>query len=184
MPTIYRSYLNIAPIEIGNVFTITVIDTSSYFAYPDTPLLDVWMPGYVVPFVVPFKASLVNTYNSASLGLNDFLKTEGLAVLADGIWKFRYSVCPHDQLFIYKTYMKTTLLDEKIKQIYNKIDLLKCENNDTDYLKNRVVQIQILRESAKAVVEINEQKASGDYQAATKLADDILKRSCNNCQTQ
>jgi hypothetical protein len=184
MPTIYRSYLNIAPMETGNPFTITVFDASSYFTHPDSPILSVFLPGYTEPFVVPFRPSLANTYNSSNLGLDALLQLPGLSVLADGIWKFRYSVCPHDQVFVDRVYMRTTLLDEKIKQIYNKIDLRACESNDIDYLKNRVLQIQILREGAKAVVEINEKKAFGDYQAANQLADDILKRNCNNCQIQ
>lgn len=184
MPTIHRSYLNIAPIETGNLFTVTVIDSSSYFTYPESPILSVFLPGYTEPFIVPFRPSLVNSYNSSSLGLGHLLQQQGLSVLADGIWKFRYSVCPHDQLFVDRLYMRTTLLDDKIKQIYNKIDLRACENNDIDYLKNRVLQIQILREGAKSVVEFNERKAFGDYQAANQLADDILKRNCNSCQIQ
>ena len=182
MPTIYRSHLNVEPIDTGNPFTLVIIDSSSYFTYPEGAALEVTIPGYGDFFEVPFKPSLVNTYNSASLGLTAFLGVDSLVVLPDGIWKFKYKVCPHDQLFVYRLFYKTTILDEKIKQLYNEIDLRKCDNNSTDYIKNQLVKIQILREGAKSVVEINEKKAYGDYQAAVLIADDLLEKNCKSCQ--
>lgn len=184
MPTIYRSYLNIEPIDTGNPFTIVVIDSSSYFTYPESPALEVTIPGYTDYFEVPFKPSLVNTYNSSSLGLNQFMGIDSLIILPDGIWKFKYKICPYDQSFVYRTFYKTTLLDEKIKQIYNEIDLRNCNNNSTDYVKNQLVRIQILREGVKAVVEIDERKASQNYQAASEIADEILEKNCQSCQAR
>ena len=181
MPTIYKSYLGIEPIDTGNLFTQVIVDSSSYFTYPDTPLLDVTIPGYTEPFTVPFKASLINVYNSATLGLNIFLNQDGLIVLPDGVWNFRYKVCPHDQLFFVRRYFRTTVLDSRIKQIYNEIDFKECDNNVVDRLKNQLVKIQVLREGAKSVVDINPRKACGDYDAALKLANDIIEKNCRNC---
>jgi hypothetical protein len=182
MPTIYKDYLNIEPIESGNPFTIVIIDSSSYFRYPEGAALDVTIPGYNDFFEVPFKPSLVNVYNSSTLGLNQLLCVDGLTALPDGVWKYRYKVCPYDQTFVYRSFYKTSLLDERIKQIYNEIDLRACNNNDIDYLKNQVVRIHILREGARAVVEINERKAYENYQAALDLADQIIERNCHNCK--
>lgn len=181
MPTIYRSYLNVEPIDTGNPYTLVVID-SSYFTYPEGAALEVTIPGYTDYFEVPFKPSLVNTYNSSSLGLNFFLGVDSLVALPDGIWKFKYKICPYDQTFVYRYFYKTTILDEKIKQLYNEIDLRACENNSNDYFKNQLVKIQILREGAKAVVEVNERKACQNYQAASTIADDLLEKNCKSCQ--
>ena len=106
MPTIYRSHLNIEPIDTGNLYTQVIIDSSSYFNYPDTPLLDVTIPGYIEPFTIAFKASLINVLNSSILGLNAFLNQDSLIVLPDGIWKFVYKICPHDQMFTVRNYFQ------------------------------------------------------------------------------
>ena len=183
MPTIYRSYLNIEPIDTGNLYTQVIIDSSSYFNYPDTPLLDVTIPGYIEPFTIAFKASLINVLNSSILGLNAFLNQDSLIVLPDGIWKFVYKICPHNQMFAVRKYFRTNILDERIKQIYNEIDFKECGNNSIDRLKNEVVRIQVLREGAKSVVEINEKKACADYDAALKLANNIIEKNCHHCNT-
>jgi hypothetical protein len=183
MPTIYRSHLSIEPIDTGNLFTLVVIDSSSYFNYPSSPLLDVTIPGYTEPFTVPFKASLINTYNSATLGLNAFLGQDSLVGLPDGVWRFRYKICPYEQMFVERRYFRTTTLDERIKQIYNEIDFKECGNVSIDRLKNQVVRIHVLREGAKAVVEINERKACQDYEAALKIANDIIEKNCRQCKT-
>ena len=85
-------------------------------------------------------------------------------------------------MYVVRRYFRTTTLDERIKQIYNDIDFKQCDNGVVDRLKNQVVQIQILREGAKSVVDINERKACADYDAALKIANDIIEKNCRQCK--
>lgn len=179
---LHEHNLDFEILETGNSKTLVFVDSSTYMEEPERPLLEVIMPGYTKYFLVNVNARNVNTFNSSTLGFNEVLKKECLVDLPDGVWQFKYKICPYKYVYIVKKSMRVTLLLNKLKSLYNKIDLSECAGKNDDLLKIGLVDIHILIEGAKAVVEKNSKMAEKYYRLADRLIQRQLDRLCKNCK--
>lgn len=179
---IKRTILDFEILETGNPQTLVFVDSSQYIEPPDRPLLEVFLPGYDKYLLTNVAANQVNTFNSNTLGLANALFINHLTVLPDGIWKFRFKICPYNYIFIDKSYMRTTLLELKLDQAYNQIDLLKCMDKTTAYILDELTKVEILIKGAKAAVNKDEKKSYSYYQLANRIVDEIINKHCKNCQ--
>lgn len=183
MQGVYRNYLDFEPLETGNEKTLVLVDSSSYMQEPEAPLIEVYLPGFNKYLLRPFIAKQVNTYNSNTLGLTQSLQQEGITILPDGVWRIRYKICPYDLVFIDKTFMRVTVLLNKLAMVYNNIDLQACPGKTTDDLFHQLAYVNILIEGAKAAACVDEKKAMGDYNTANKIVNELLGVHCKSCKT-
>jgi hypothetical protein len=181
MKGLKRHIIDFEIIPTGNPNTLVFIDSSDYFTDPEKPLLEVTLPGYSEYFLVNVAARKVNTFNSNTIGLTSALNGDKIVQLPDGIYSFRYKICPYEVAFKDKKHFRTTLLEEKIAKLYEKIEDSDCSTKEDRQLEYELVEIHCLLEGAKLVVNKNEKKAYSFYQTASKLVDKLINKLCKNC---
>lgn len=181
MAGIHQNILNFSILETGNPKTLVFLDESVYMdLHPERPLLEVTMPGYEKYFLVNIEAREVNTLNANTLNLTAVLNQTCLIDLPDGIWFFKYKICPYDKVFICKNHIRVTALNEKLSLLHDKINLLDCDIKNDKSIETDLAKIYALIEGAKSVVSKDSGKAYSYYQTATKMVDNIYKQ-LNNC---
>lgn len=168
--------------ETNNPKTLVFIDSSEYFQEPDRPLLEITLPGYDKYLLVNVVARNVNTFNSSTIGLNKVLKVNQLSELPDGTWKFRYKICPYNLIYVDKKVYRTTAINNKLKKLYENLDLQDAYIKSNTDLHRDLSYIHILIKGAQTVVENDMRKAYDNYQLADKLIDKALKKFCKNCR--
>ena len=184
MAGIHRNYLDFEILETGNLNTLVFVDSSQYINPPESPLLEIYLPGMDKYLLANVISSQVNTFNSNTLGYNAALGLSELQDLPDGIWTLRYKVCPYMANVVEKQIMRVTLLKQKLKVLYNEIAIgdCHCPTERDAYVQRTLTQINILIRSSVAVADINPTKAQNDYRTANDLVDDLTKRFCKNCR--
>lgn len=180
---IHRNHLDFEILETGNPKTLVFVDSSQYIESPDRPLLEVFLPAFNKYLLVNVIPGQVNTFNSSTLGLNSALQINFLQDLPDGVWSFRYKICPYDFIFIDKKHIRVTQLICKLSEVYNtiSIDGCECPTQIDVFIQKQLTRIHILIEGAKAVVNLDYIKAGRYYNLANKLVDDLLHKFCKNC---
>jgi hypothetical protein len=170
-------------ISTGNPKTLVFIDASTYFATPEKPLLEITLPGYNKYFLANVVASKVNTFNSNTIGLTRVLNESELTELPDGIYRFRYKICPYDEVFIDKKYFRTTQIENKLAELYGKLEASDCSATDDKSLLMELAEVHALIEGAKGVRVgcITDRKANSFYQLALALVEKLTNKLCNNC---
>lgn len=181
MAGLHKHELNFEILETGNVKTLVWLDSSQYMEEPERPLLEVILPGYTKYLLVNVEARRVNTFNSSTLGINEVLSQDCLVELPDGVWSFRYKICPYDKVFICKKYMRVAKLNEKLSSLHDKIDLADCDVKNNTELEKDLFKIYGLIEGAKVTVNLDHKKAQSYYQLADKLVQKQLDKICKNC---
>lgn len=179
MKGLKKHILDFEIIPTGNPKTLVFIDSSDYFTEPEKPLLEVTLPGYSKYFLVNIVARKVNTFNSNTVGLTDLLNDDDIVDLPDGIYSFRYKICPYDKAFVDKKHFRTTLIDQKLASLYDQIDTTDCSTKEDRIHEYNLVEVHALIEGAKAIVNKNEKKANSFYQLASKLIDKLSNKVCN-----
>lgn len=180
MKGLRRHILDFEIISTGNPKTLVFLDSSDYMSEPERPLLEITLPGYNKYFLVNVAARKVNTFNSNTIGLTEVLNDDCLVNLPDGAYKFRFKICPYTQAYIDKAFMRTTLLEERLADVYEKLDIA-CDNDNND-VKKQVVEIHSLIEGAKLIVNRDIHKANEFYQLASKLVEKLLCKLDKNCK--
>lgn len=179
---IKRNELDIDILETNNELSLVIVDSSTYIEPPDRPLLEVYLPGYSKYLLVTFIPNQVNTFNSNTLGLSRALSINHITILPDGVWKFRYKICPYDYVYVDKIIIRTTDIEKKLDQAYNSLDLSNhCTDKTTTYILDQLTRVRILLRAAKAVVEKNEKVATDYYRLADRLLNQVLNTFCKNC---
>lgn len=179
---LHKSILDFEILETGNTKTLVFVDSSQYDGEPDRPLVEVTLPGYTKYFLANVTAKQVNTFNSSTLGWNQVLVESKLVDLPDGIWKFKYKICPYKYIYKVKYHMRVTQLLKKLELLFNEIELTDCSSKDDDELQKIIGKIYILIEGAKSVVNKDTNKAYEWYQLANKLVEKQLDKFCKNCK--
>lgn len=177
-----RQILDFEIIPTGNPKTLVFIDSSSYFSEPEKPLLEVTLPGYSKYFLLNVVARKVNTFNSNTIGLTSLLNDGELIDLPDGIYSFRYKICPYDLAYIDKKFFRTTLIEFKLADLYDKIEKEDCTVREDIVLQQQLAEVVVLIEGAKALANKNEKKANKFYQLADSLISKLLDDSCKTCK--
>lgn len=170
-------------LETNNSKTLVFVDSSDYMEEPDRPLLEVILPGFTKFFLVNVTARTVNTFNSSTLGLNQVFNQSLLTDLPDGIWTFKFKICPYKYVFIVKRVMRVTMLLKKLRNLYNQLDLSECEGKEDRLRERMLAHVHILIEGAKAEADVNQKKAQRYYHLADKLITNMLDKFCKHCKT-
>lgn len=179
---LHKNILDFEILETGNTKTLVFVDSSQYDGVPDRPLLEVIMPGYTKYFLVNVAANQVNTFNSSTIGFNKVLLQSELVDLPDGVWSFKYKICPYNYVYVIKHTMRVTQLLKKVEKILNQVDLGECSTKDDEELQKSFSRIYILIEGARAAAKAGDtNKAYNYYQLADKLAQKQLDKFCKNC---
>lgn len=182
MKGLRQHILDFEIIPTGNPETLVFIDSSDYYAEPERPLLEITLPGYKKYFLVNVVARRVNTFNSNTIGFSEVLNEGCLVDLPDGIYSFRYKICPYDKIFKDKKFFRTTLIRKRLADLYERLDAADCDHKDK-INPSDLVEINALIEGAEAVVSKNEKKANSFYQLADKLISKLSDSFCNkNCK--
>jgi hypothetical protein len=170
-------------IPTGNSKTLVFLDSSDYFREPEKPLLEVTLPGYSKYFLVNITARKLNTLNSNTIGLTELLNNDCLIDLPDGIYTFKYKICPYDETYIVKKFFRTTLLEKELENLYNQIENPENITPDERIFEYKLVEIHAGIAGAQAVVEKNEKRANSYYKIAQKLIGELTEGICNkNCR--
>lgn len=179
MKGLRQNIIDFEIIATGNSKTLVFIDSSDYIVdSPERPLLEVTLPGYNKYFLVNIVARQVNTLNSNTIGLTDLLNNDCLVDLPDGVYKLKYKICPYTSNYKTKLVFRTTLLEDKLKVLYDQIDGSDCSKKTDREISQVLTEVNMLIAGAQAVVEKNEKKANDFYRLANTLIDNLTK-CCN-----
>lgn len=182
MKGIRQHNLSFEILETDNPRTLVFVDSSEYFEQPEKPMLDVTLPGHVKYFPVSVEASHVNVFNSNTLGITEVFKRECLEDLPDGVYTLKLRICPYAVLNRVKFFLRTTQLSNKLKQIFDELDLSECSVKEDKKIRSEIVEIILLIESGKASAELaNPNLAADKYQMAQKKVDKILDKLKTRC---
>lgn len=159
--------------------SLIFIDASDYLkGGPETPLLDILLPGYNKFFQVNIKANSVNSFNSSSIGLNQVVFQGELMDLPDGIWEFKYKICPYKYNNVTQRHLRTTKLRLSLAELHDRIDLISERDIQTE---KTLAYINILIAGGEEVVNIDCKKSQEYYQTADQLVKKLLDKYCKNC---
>lgn len=182
MVGIHKHNLDFEILDTGNTKTLVFVDSSEYMEEPEKPLLEVIMPGFNKYQLVNIIPKRVNTFNSSTLNINQVLHQECLIDLPDGLWQFKYKICPYKSVHVSKNYMRTAILQQKISYLEDRINLADCRSKEDEELKSELLNIYILVEGSKNLANRNGKKAASYYQLADKLVSKLLNKFCKNCK--
>lgn len=172
MKGLKRHILDFEIVPTGNPKTLVFVDASQYMGVPERPLLEITLPGYSRYFLVNVTASAVNTFNSNTIGLTSLLNGDSLVNLPDGIYSFRYKICPYTLAFINKNFFRTTLLEDRLAVLYDRLD--GCSSCSPKSVLSDLAEVVALIEGAKIMVNKNEKKANDFYKLASRLIDGVM----------
>lgn len=180
MKGLRKHILDFEIVPTGNPKTLVFVDASEYRDVPERPLLEVILPGYNKYFLVNIVANRVNTLNSNIIGLTSLLNGDELVNLPDGAYNLRYKICPYTTTYIDKVHFRTTLIEQQLGDLYEKIDTSECCNKNSE-LFAEIAEVYSLIEGAKIIACRDDEKAHGFYQLASKLIDKISKKLDKSC---
>lgn len=173
---------NILDFEIldsNNLKNIIFVDASTYSEEPENPILSLLLPGsnkYLIANITP---RVVNVLDSHTIGLSQALESWCPVDLPDGVYTYTYKICPYETLKITKSYLRTTLIDKDIAQIYETLSFIECCKDDLTAIKKELVDIYIFLESGKANATLgNIDKAGKDYSIACKKVAKLISKLC------
>lgn len=163
-------------LDTGNPKTLVFLDSSEYMSEPERPLLEVTLPGHTKYFLLNIAARKVNTFNSNTIGLSELFESNCLMELPDGIYTFKYKICPYDSVYIQKKILRKVKIDKSINMILRDADL------SDERLKKELTDIWVLIAAAEANTEDNQiSKAIEQFKLANSMVDKILDRLSNRC---
>jgi hypothetical protein len=170
------SKLNFNIVDTHDFKTLGVVDTSWY--NPDitveTPTIEILPPGYTVAASPFFMIKALNVYNSNGLGITRASCEEDLVDLPDGLWKIRYSICPNDQLYIERFFLKTDKIQCAFTQAFLKLDM-KCDNPTSAEKRRKLDEVEFWIKSAISAANNQNAKDAHDfYIKADKLLNAYL----------
>jgi hypothetical protein len=175
---ILENNLDFEILDTDNTKIIVFIDASTYVdTNPEKPLLEVVLPGFNQYFLVNIAHSQVTIMNANTIGITNTFSNDYncLSDLPDGVWEFTYRICPYDKVYIKKYVLRAAQLNKKLNLVYKQLENSDCSLKEDRKLKNKLTDINIFIETAKAYAEdCNQEKASNFYQIADKFTNDLI----------
>ncbi len=153
-------------LEDENPRTLVILDHSNYLDEPEKPIYSIKLPGYNKSVVVPYEINSINILNSNLLEITDATCNSDLVDLQDGIYEITQAVCPYNELFATKLYLKTDKLDCRYDNLLLALDI-NCDCMPESNILSELMSIDILIRSAKAEAKRgNRFKAQSKYECA------------------
>lgn len=174
--------LNLIILDTHSKYTLAVADASEYpvgFVI-STPTLEITVPNYD-PITIPFVEKTIQLYNSKSLELvcKEDEDCDNIP-LPDGIWKIKYSIYPAYKYYVVKTFIRVDYLQEKLDDVYMKMDLMQCDREleiqDRKYLDTAQAFIE---GAVAAANKCADKLAMNLYRKAERMIKDYLNHRCN-----
>lgn len=178
MKGIHENILDFEIIETGNLKTLVFIDSSQYMQNPEKPLLEIILPGMNKYLLVNIQPRKVNTFNSNTLNLTPtIINNCDLIDLPDGVYSFKYKICPYKYINRVKYFLRVTNLLSRLNTVLDTFEFSDCTIEADDKTQREIVNIYILIESAKASAELgNKERASNKYKLADKKVNCLLEK--------
>ena len=152
-------------LETHNPKTLVFVDESNYGdSSPIFPTLQVRFPDMQRVYKVMIRKEKVNTIYTTTLGFST-----AVSDFPDGVYELKYSIEPHNTLFICKRIMKVDVAYTELRKINCSID---CKD---DKYFSKLGEIHLLLLSSQLEVDCNVDEANKKLQLAKKL---IKKLSC------
>ena len=173
------SKLNFNIIDTHDFKTLGIVDTSWY--NPDitveTPTIEILVPGYSVAASPYFMFQALNIYNSNGLGITKASCEEDLVTLPDGLYKVRYSICPNDELYIERFFLRIDKLQCQYTQAFLNLDL-KCDTPTSAEKRMKLDEVEFWMKGAISASNNQNAKDAHDfYQKADKLLTQYLSNN-------
>ena len=160
--------------------TMAIGDASTYPVgwVISTPTIEITVPAYP-SLTLPFVAQSVQIYNATTLGLN--CSGDGCTnfALPDGIYIVKYSIAPAYLYYVQKTFLRVAAIQEKLDEVYLKMDMMEC--NNALEKQDRIVldTIQAFIEGAIAAANKCANKLAMDlYRKAQKMIENYINNRC------
>ena len=174
------SRLNFDIVDTHNFKTLGIVDTSWY--NPDitveTPTIEIQVPGYTYTASPYFMIQALNVYNSNGLGITKASCEEELVDLPDGLWRIRYSICPNNELYIERFFLKVDKIQCRYTQAFLSLDL-DCTSEDK-VKRDQLDDVEFYITGAIAAANNQNAKLASDlYKKASILLDKFGK--CGSC---
>jgi len=177
---LHNTKLEFSIIPTGSCGTFSIVDTS-YYSPSQTisnNTLQIISPFNPIPVQLNYYRSGVTIINSASLDITN--AWEDLQDLPDGVYTAKISMCPEDQYFYEKTWMRTCKLECQYDLALLKLDITKCDEcfdpKKLEALQRANIYIQGVRANMTAC---NIKQAQALYKAAIKIIDNINNCNCH-----
>jgi hypothetical protein len=168
--------------ETNNLKTLRVNDSSFYNPKitPECGLLEVTPPGYInsINFNVDAHFSIV--LNSSNLKLAKVNVYRNLGPLPDGVYTFRYSIKPNEDLWVEYDYLRVT---DILKKYYQELCALKAQPypQSKDF-RERLSDLREIKGYIDiAQAEVNECGNRKKGMELYKYAQELLSVGCKSC---
>ena len=182
MPTLVEktAYIDFFVLDSNDAKSIIILDNSVYLDPADKPLLQVILPGFTGYVNIPYNPNSYTILNSDNLDLTSSCDYSELAELPDGVYQIRMQVCPTEEFYSKKCYLKTTAFYNKYREVLLNNDIF-IETYEGSKLKNSIIDAELLIETAKGYVyRCDIYNATKYYAAANKKLNSIIKKL--NCK--
>jgi hypothetical protein len=181
-----KHLLSLEILDTASPHILKLVDTSAYGdleLLPVTcPRLEIWLPGMLEARVIEGSDKLapgfIRNLTGADLGL-------ALHDFPDGLYKFRFSVSPHDRVWVEYTYLRTTRLTGQYLSELCTIRLEACEPTSQQHERLHDLRyIDQYIQAAKAKVEVCKAPVEGVemFIYAEKLLARYRSGNCLTCR--
>lgn len=165
-----------------NTYTTKVLgiaDISVYDTDPPvvtSPTMEINIPGFSTPVLLPFRPNDFNSYTSISLGLSTAPVT---TPLPDGVYGLKYTVTPANVNFVEKNFMRTDVIQEKFDNAFMKLDMMECDSAIRTQSKVQLSSIDfMIQGSIAAANNCAIDTANKLYIQANRQLDYFLNNNC------
>lgn len=136
---------------------LKLIDASTYNTNlpVNNAVLEVTPPGFSCPVAFTVSQNFSITLNSSTLQIAPAITQEDLVDLPDGIYYYKYSIQPNDQLFVEYSYLRNCQLLQKYQYEVCKLfsEREKITRKEFDEKKRKLTWIKELIDASKIKVE-------------------------------
>jgi hypothetical protein len=150
--------------ETNNVKVLRITDTSLYA--DDLPIgnatLRIIAPGFNLPVVIEAVPRFNYVLSGCTLGLQRHGCGEHVMPIPDGIYTIRYSVSPHDKVFVEYSHLRTVQTMNKYFNLLSQLEMAGCEPEPD--VKEKLNELRLIRsfiDAAKAKVEYAHEPEAG-----------------------
>jgi hypothetical protein len=174
------SYIDFFILDSNDTKSLIILDNSVYLDPPDKPLLQVILPGFTGYVSIPYNPKSYTILNSDNLDLTSSCDYDSLAELPDGVYQIKMQVCPTEEFYAKKCYLKTTAFYNKYREVLLNNDIF-ISTYEGNALKNNIIDTELLMQTAIGYsARCDIYNAIRFYTAADKKLSKIIKKL--NCK--
>lgn len=179
---LHNTKLEFSIVPTSDCKTFAIVDISYYS--PSQAIanssLQIISPFSPIPVQLNYYRGGVTIINSNNLGITNEWDGGNMQDLPDGIYTAKISMCPEDQYFYEKTWLRTCQLECQYDTALLKLDITKCDECFDPKKLEALQRANIYIQGAKANMKsCNIKQAQALYKAASKIIDNIINCNCH-----